>query len=414
MLRALDGGLDGLYVMGQNPAVGSQHAGLQRRALAKLKWLVVRDLSELETANFWRDAPEVRSGELRTEDIQTEVFLMPAASHIEKDGHFTNTQRLLQFHDKALDPPGDARSELWFMHHLWKRVRAHYAGSEAERDWPIVNLKWDYPEHGEIAEPDAEAVLKEINGYDVATGDPVPGFAQLKADGSTACGCWIYSGCFKDGVNQTRRRDPGNSTTPRAAGSRPSGRGRGRPTAASSTTAPRPTPRASRGRSARTTSGGTRRRASGPATTCPTSRSTSAPDYRPDDDAKGMDAIGGADPFIMMADGKGWLYAPAGLLDGPFPTHYEPLRVAVPEPALPGDRAQPGGAELEPPGQPGGRDGRPALPARGHDLPPHRAPHGGRDEPQPAVARRAAAGDVRRDRPDRSPPTAGSRTAAGW
>ena len=129
MLRAYDGGLDGLLVMGQNPAVGSQHSGLQRRALAHLKWLVVRDLSELETATFWRDGPEVRSGEMRPEDIQTEVFLMPAASHVEKDGHFTNTQRLLQWHDKAIEPPGDARSELWFMHHLFKRVRAHYAGS---------------------------------------------------------------------------------------------------------------------------------------------------------------------------------------------------------------------------------------------------------------------------------------------
>ena len=97
MLRALDGGLDGLFVMGQNPAVGSQHPGLQRRALAHLKWLVVRDLAELETATFWRDAPEVRSGELRPEDIQTEVFLMPAAAHVEKAGHFTNTQRLLQW-----------------------------------------------------------------------------------------------------------------------------------------------------------------------------------------------------------------------------------------------------------------------------------------------------------------------------
>ena len=71
---------------------------------------------------------------------------MPAASHVEKDGHFTNTQRLLQWHDKAIEPPGDARSELWFMHHLFKRVRAHYAGSQADRDWPIVNLTWDYPE----------------------------------------------------------------------------------------------------------------------------------------------------------------------------------------------------------------------------------------------------------------------------
>ena len=96
-LRALDGGLDGLFLMGENPAVGSQHAGLQRRALASVRWLVVRDLAEIESATFWRDSPEVKSGELRTEDIQTEVFLMPAASHIEKDGTFTNTQRLLQF-----------------------------------------------------------------------------------------------------------------------------------------------------------------------------------------------------------------------------------------------------------------------------------------------------------------------------
>ena len=87
MLRALDGGVEGLFVMGQNPAVGSQHSGLQRRALARLKWLVVRDLAEIETATFWRDSPEVQSGELRPEAIQTEVFLMPAASHIEKEGH---------------------------------------------------------------------------------------------------------------------------------------------------------------------------------------------------------------------------------------------------------------------------------------------------------------------------------------
>ena len=79
MLRALDGGLDGFFVMGQNPAAGSQHSGLQRRALAEMKWVVVRDLAEIETANFWRDSPEVQSGELKTEDIQTEVFLMPAA-----------------------------------------------------------------------------------------------------------------------------------------------------------------------------------------------------------------------------------------------------------------------------------------------------------------------------------------------
>src|SRR4029453_4009824 len=101
MLRAYDGALDGLLVMGQNPAVGSQHSGLQRRALAHLRWLVGRELTEIETASFWYDSPEVRDGELRTEDIQTEVFLMPAATHIEKEGTFTQTQRLLQWRDKA-------------------------------------------------------------------------------------------------------------------------------------------------------------------------------------------------------------------------------------------------------------------------------------------------------------------------
>src|SRR5215212_1300875 len=94
------------------------------------------------------------------------------------------------------------------MHHLTKRVRAHYDGSEDPKDWPIVNLKWDYDEHGPLREPHAEDVLREINGYDIASGAPVPGFAQLKADGSTACGCWIYSGVYKDGVNQARRRTP--------------------------------------------------------------------------------------------------------------------------------------------------------------------------------------------------------------
>ena len=78
----------------------------------------------------------------------------------------------------------------------------------------MQNLAWDYPEHGEHAEPSAEAVLREINGFDVETGAPVPGFAQLKADGSTACGCWIYSGVYADGVNQARRREPGDLDAP--------------------------------------------------------------------------------------------------------------------------------------------------------------------------------------------------------
>ena len=107
-----------MFLMGQNPAVGAQNARLERKALAKLKWLVVRDLVEIESASFWYDSPEIERGELKTEEIETEVFFFPAAGHAEKEGAFTNTQRLLQWREKAVDPPGDCRSEGWFMHQL--------------------------------------------------------------------------------------------------------------------------------------------------------------------------------------------------------------------------------------------------------------------------------------------------------
>ncbi len=329
MLRAMDGGLDGLFVMGQNPAVGSMHAGLQRRALGHLKWLVVRDLAEIESANFWKDSPEVRSGETSPEQIGTEVFLMPAASHVEKEGHFTNTQRLLQWRDKALEPPGDARSELHFVHHLAKRILPRYAESEEGKDWPLRHLKWDYPEHGEHAEPSAEAVLKEIGGYDVASGKALSGFADLKADGSTACGCWIYSGCFADEVNQPRRRNPGDvndpeggSVSPEWGWAWPANR---RILYNRASADPEGKPWSERKKyiwwdeAEQKWTG----------YDVPDFPVDKKPGYRADDDAEGMDAISGDDPFIMMADGRAWLYSPSGLLDGPFPTHYEPFESPV-------------------------------------------------------------------------------------
>src|SRR3989442_4244639 len=118
--------MDGIMVMSQNPGVGRQNAGLQRKALAKLKWMVVRDLYETETASFWKDSPEVKSGELKPEEIQTEVFFLPAAAVAEMDGSFTNTQRLVQWHEKAVDPPDDARSAIWFTFHFGKRLQALY------------------------------------------------------------------------------------------------------------------------------------------------------------------------------------------------------------------------------------------------------------------------------------------------
>jgi formate dehydrogenase major subunit len=361
MLRAIDGGLDGLFVMGQNPAVGSQHAGLQRRALAHLRWLVVRDMAEIETASFWKDSPEVRSGELRTEAIKTEVFLMPAAAHVEKEGTFTNTQRLLQWKDKALDPPGDARSELWFMHHLAKRVKAHYAGSRKRRDWPIRNLVWDYPEHGEIAEPDAEAVLREVNGYDVASGDLLSGFTDLQEDGSTACGCWIYSGCFKDGVNQTRRREPGDLeapggwVSPEWGWAWPANR---RLLYNRASADPEGRPWSERKRyvwwDAQEGSWG--------GFDVPDFPLDKRPDYRAADDAEGMDAIGGNEPFIMMAEGRGWLYAPSGLVDAPMPTHYEPIESPVPNLLYPRVAANPAALKWNRPDNPYNASGDPRYP----------------------------------------------------
>jgi len=363
-MRAMDGALDGLFVMGQNPAVGSQNAGFMRRALANLKWLVVRDLSEIETATFWRDSPEVESGELRTEDIQTEVFLMPAATHVEKAGSFTNTQRLVQWRDKALDPPGDARSELWFMHHLTKRIKAHYAASEDARDWGIRNLQWDYSEHAdEDREPDVEEVLKEISGYRVADAEPLPGFAELSDDGSTACGCWIYSGVYKDGVNQARRRtgaDPhqadGGWVGLEWAWAWPANR---RMLYNRASADPDGKPWSEKKKyvwwdeeQGRWTG-----------FDVPDFPVDKRPDYRaPEDGGKGMDAISGDQPFIMMGDGVGWLYAPAGLLDGPMPTHYEPIESPVDNPLYPGIGANPVAMRWSRPENPYNATGTPEYP----------------------------------------------------
>jgi formate dehydrogenase major subunit len=290
---------------------------------------VVRDLSETETASFWKDSPEVRSGELRPEEIDTEVFLMAAASHVEKEGSFTNTQRLVQWRDQALEPPGDARSELWFMHHLAKRVKARYAGSARERDWPIRNLMWDYPEHGELDEPDPEAVLKEVNGYDAGTGSPVESFTDLSADGSTACGCWIYSGIYKDGVNQARRRDPGDLeapggwVSPEWAWAWPANR---RILYNRASADPDGQPWSERKRFVWWDAD----EGSWTGYDVPDFPADKRPDYRAPEDAQAMDAISGDDAFMMMADGRGWLYSPSGLMDGPLPTHYEPVESPVP------------------------------------------------------------------------------------
>ena len=319
VLDMIEGKIKGYFLWGQNPAVGSAGARLQRLAMAKLDWLVVRDLTVIESAAFWKSSPEIATGELRTDRIGTEVFFIPAASHVEKGGTFTNTQRMLQWHHQALEPPGDARSDLWFAYHLGRRIRARLAGSAAERDRGIQNLTWDYPESGEDAEPSAEAVLQEVNGRG-PDGRLLNGFAELKGDGSTACGCWIYSGCFAGGVNQTARRRPHAEQSwvaPEWGWAWPANR-RILYNRASADPAGRPWSEAKAyvwwdAEAGQWTGHDV-----------PDFERGKPPDFIPEPGATGPAALGGADPFIMQRDGKGALFVWSGLADGPLPTHYEP------------------------------------------------------------------------------------------
>jgi formate dehydrogenase major subunit len=308
--------------------VGSSNGRLHLQALANLRWLVVRDFVDIETSAFWRDSPEIEVGDTRPEDIPTEVFLMPAATHVEKEGTFTNTQRLLQWHHKAVEPPGDCRSELWFTYHLGRIIREKLAASTDARDLPVQQLTWDYPTIGRLAEPSAEAVLREINGWTVADGKAVSGYTALEADGSTACGCWIYSGAFAEETNQTARRKPGQEQSwvaPEWGWAWPANR---RLLYNRASAKPDGTPWSER----KAYVWWDADEGTWKGHDVPDFVADMDPGYVPPPDAKAEKALSGTDPFVMQADGKGWLYVPSGLLDGPLPTHYEPQESPVENP----------------------------------------------------------------------------------
>ena len=162
----------------------------------------------IESATFWKDGPEIETGEIVPTECRTEVFFLPAASHVEKEGTFTQTQRMLQWREKAVEPPGDAAPSCGS-----STTSAGWSGS----GWPApttratgrcCDLDLGLPDARRDDEPSAEAVLREINGYGPDR-RLLSGFTELKADGSTSCGCWIYCGVFADGVNQAARRKPG-------------------------------------------------------------------------------------------------------------------------------------------------------------------------------------------------------------
>ena len=320
IMGMVDGWCKGFFVMGENPAVGAANGKLQRLALANVDWLVVRDFSETESAAFWYDSPEIETSELKTEEIGTEVFFLPAASHTEKDGSFTNTQRLVQFHHKAVEPKGDCRSELWFMYHLGKKVKEKLADSDDSKDRAVLDLTWDYPTEGGTEEPNAEAVLREINGWD-ENNDALGSYLQIQNDGSTACGCWIYCGIYADEVNQAARRKPhyeqDDWTALEWAWAWPMNR---RIIYNRASADPEGKPWSERKKYVWWDEDQEQWTGYDVPDFSPTKR----PDYEPPDDARAEDAIRGDDPFIMQGDGRGWLFVPSGLTDGPLPTHYEP------------------------------------------------------------------------------------------
>ena len=324
-MEILYGNLDGLFLFGQNPALSSPNAAVHRSGLRRLRWLVVIDAFETESASAWYADPDGPDPSM----VPTEVFLLPAALGPEKDGSVTNTERLVQWHDQALPPPGECHSDLWYIYHLGRRLQRLYADSTLERDRPMQELTWDYlppdadPEKGE---PDAELVLREINGFYPATGAHLSGAGELADDGSTACGGRLYCGVFPTPEkNLARRRGsvndngvlysewawawPGNS---RILYNRASADPEGHPWSE---------------RKKLLWWDGDAGCWTGP--DVPQFEARKAPVYRPGPDSRGLDAIAGDAPFSVHFDGRAWLYVPFGLTDGPLPVYYEPLESPV-------------------------------------------------------------------------------------
>lgn len=325
LFQALHAGtIKGMFIMGMNPAVSGPNSRLERKSLGNLDWMVVMELFETETAGFWL-APGVNP-----KDIKTEVFLLPAADALEKAGSIVTSGRLIQWRPAVARAPGEAKDDVWIIDRMIKAIKQAYAGSTAAKDRGILDLAWDY---GDPADP--ERVAMEINGYwatDVVDdkgnivgkkGDLFTTFGVLRDDGTTASGCWIYAGYFATMDDGEGRRLP---AAKRRGTKDPGGLG----------TYPYwgwvwPLNRHI-----------IYNRCSADANGKPWSQEKAliwwdeaqkkwvgydVPDFAV---TKAPTDPGGRDPFIMLTDGKGWLFGP--LADGPFPEHYEPLESPIKNP----------------------------------------------------------------------------------
>jgi len=310
-------GPQGLITFGMNPVGVGPNTAKVIGALSKLKWLVVVENVETETAQFWKAPPEY--GGPPATGIPTEVYLLPAASFAEKDGTLTNSARWAQWKWKALDPPGSAKSDQEILARIVLAVKELYRQEGGVLPEPIAALSWDY---ANPAAPDLAEVLKEINGRALAdladpadaakilrtAGAQLAGFGELRDDGSTMCGNWLYSGAFTSAGNQTQRRSNAD----------PSGLGMFHEWAFSWPANRRVM----------------YNRASADGEGKPWDPSRVGVEWNgkkwvgdvPDIKADSKPGEFGA--FIMNAEGVGRLFA-AGLNDGPFPEHYEAYEAPV-------------------------------------------------------------------------------------
>jgi len=202
------GKFKGLFAWGMNPAASGANANKNRQAMTKLDWMVNVNIFDNETGSFWKGPG------MDPKKIKTEVFMLPCAVSVEKEGSITNSGRWMQWRYKAAEPPGDAKSDGDILIDLMKKVKYLYKKDKnAVFPEPIVNLKWDYTTHGEF---DAHKMAKEINGYflkDVTVngklckkGTLVPSFAWLQDDGSTSSANWLYCNSYTEKGNMAARR----------------------------------------------------------------------------------------------------------------------------------------------------------------------------------------------------------------
>lgn len=308
------GTFTGFFAWGMNPACSSAHAGKVRQALTKLDWMVNVNVFDNETGSFWKGPG------MDPKKIKTEVFQLPCAAFLEKEGSISNSGRWMQWRYKCANPPGAALPDGDIMFELFKKVRALYEKEKGAFPEPILNLKWDYETNGHF---DIHKVAKEINGYDLATGKLMANFVGLKDDGTTSCGNWLYSASYTEAGNMAARR---KKTDPTGLGLYPEWSWCW------------PLNRRIIYNRASVDLDGNPRDPKRPLLKWDAEGKKWVGDV-PDNAVPPMGTTG-AYPFIMKPDGVASLFGP-GLNDGPFPEHYEPLECPIEKNLMSNQRINP-------------------------------------------------------------------------